>query len=226
MQVIKFIKQSKINNSFNNEYIKSKFDFHKNEIIEEFHVDVDMPKEWSIGAIIGNSGTGKSSIAKELFTIEQFEYGNESVVDELGYLANIDEIIKTFNSVGFSSAPSWLKSYHVLSNGQKMRVDLARAILSKKEIICFDEFTSVIDREVAKIGSYATAKYIRKNNKKFVAVSCHYDVLDWLEPDWVIDMNKQVFCRGNILPTKDPKSNAKSNNVVEMSGISLGDIII
>lgn len=66
-----------------------------------------------------------------------------------------------------------------------MRVDIARALCLGKPLVVFDEFTSVVDREVAKVSSYAISKAVRKSNKKFIAVTCHYDVVDWLEPDWV-----------------------------------------
>jgi GNAT superfamily N-acetyltransferase len=54
----------------------------------------------------------------------------------------------------------------------------------------FDEFTSVVDRTVAKVCSAAIAKGIRRGSIpcRFVAVTCHYDVVDWLVPDWVVDM--------------------------------------
>ena len=41
-------------------------------------------------------------------------------------------------------------------------------------------------------------KAIRKTNKKFIAVTCHYDVEDWLLPDWVFDTNSMTFrlCEG------------------------------
>ena len=45
-----------------------------------------MPTEWHIGAIVGGSGTGKSTIAKELFgdhIITGFEYKAKSVVDDI-----------------------------------------------------------------------------------------------------------------------------------------------
>jgi GNAT superfamily N-acetyltransferase len=47
-----------------------------------------------------------------------------------------------------------------------------------------------VDRNVAKIGSAAIAKAIRSGavRCRFVAVTCHYDVAEWLEPDWVLDM--------------------------------------
>jgi GNAT superfamily N-acetyltransferase len=106
---------------------------------------------------------------------------------------SVEEITSAFNAVGFSSPPSWLKPYSVLSNGQKMRVDLANAILSDKDLFVFDEFTSVVDRNVAQIGSFAMQKAIRKTNKKFIAVTCHFDVEDWLLPDWVFDTDTMTF---------------------------------
>jgi len=131
-----------------------------------------------------------------------------------------------FNSVGFSSPPSWLKPYHVLSNGEKMRVDLARSLLSKKDIVVFDEFTSVVDRNVAKITSFAVSKSVRKTKKQFVAVSCHFDILEWLEPDWVFNTNTMSFHMGKMSPSKDHLSTYKLENVTNRSGKSLENITI
>jgi ABC-type transport system involved in cytochrome bd biosynthesis fused ATPase/permease subunit len=175
--------------------------------------------------IVGASGTGKSTIAKELFNeelINGFEYKAKSVIDDMPKSAKIDDITKMFYSVGFGSVPSWLKPYAVLSNGEKMRVDLARALL-EKDFVCFDEFTSVVDRQVAQTACIAINKAIKKTDKKFVAVSCHYDILDWLQPDWVFDTNKMQCFFGNA---HDRKNNMKSENAVAESGQSLGVITI
>ena len=145
---------------------------------------------------MGKSGTGKTTIAKQLFSdliVESFDYDKESVLDDMPEKSSVKDICKSFNSVGFSSPPSWLKPYAVLSNGEKMRVDLARAILSENKTFAFDEFTSVVDRNVAKIGSLAMQKAIRKSDKKFIAITCHKDVEDWLMPDWVFDTDNMTF---------------------------------
>lgn len=107
--------------------------------------------------------------------------------------ASVKDIEKTFTAVGFSSPPSWLKPYSVLSNGEKMRADLARCILDDKTLIVFDEFTSVVNRECAKTTSLAIQKAIRRSNKQFIAVSCHDDVIDWLMPDWIYDTDQKRF---------------------------------
>lgn len=159
------------------------------------------PCNWQIGLIVGASGTGKTTIAKELYPnayVERFKYTHESILDDMPETATVSQITKVLTSVGLASVPSWLKSYDVLSNGEKMRCDLARAILSDDKLFVFDEFTSVVDRNVAKIGSFAMQKEIRKTDKQFIAVTCHYDVEDWLLPDWVFDTNTMTFrnCEG------------------------------
>ncbi|HKD35525.1 MAG TPA: GNAT family N-acetyltransferase, partial [Pirellulales bacterium] len=67
-------------------------------------------------------------------------------------------------------------------------------------VIAFDEFTSVVDRTVAKVCSAAIAKAIRggRIGCRFVAATCHYDVTEWLAPDWVIDMANRSFERRRL----------------------------
>ena len=48
-----------------------------------------------------------------------------------------------------------------------------------------DEYTSVVDRTVAQIGSHALARTVRARGQKFIAITCHEDVEPWLNPDWV-----------------------------------------
>lgn len=190
------IRESNPRNTFRVSSVVGRFDLQSSSIKEKFIGNIDIDNDWQIGLIVGNSGTGKSTIAKEIFEekyFNLFDYNADSILDDMPKNKTIDEIIMTFNSVGFSSPPSWLKPYSVLSNGEKMRVDLARCILSENEYFVFDEFTSVVDREVAKITSYAIQKSIRKSNKKFIAISCHYDIQEWLMPDWVFNTNSMTF---------------------------------
>lgn len=167
---------------------------HSNELFEG-NIEIE-GKGWNIGLIVGGSGTGKSTIAKELFKdsyVCAFQYDERSVLDNMPEKCDVGEIELAFTSVGFSSPPCWLKPYSVLSTGEKMRVDLARAILTDDETIVFDEFTSVVDREVAKTCSIAVQKQIRRLDKKFVAISCHKDIVEYLSPDWIYDTDQKSF---------------------------------
>src|SRR6185437_16894383 len=88
----------------------------------------------------------------------------------------------------------------LLSGGERFRCDLARVLLAGRPLVAFDEFSSVVDRTAAQIGAAAVSKAIRSGRleQRFVAVTCHYDVLTWLEPDWVLDMASQRLSRGRL----------------------------
>lgn len=158
----------------------------------EYHFDVPWEEQdWQIGLIHGPSGGGKSSVARALFgqdLVEGYTWPQgKAVVDCFGDKP-IREITKALSSVGFSSPPSWIKPYVVLSNGERFRANLARALLDDRPAVAFDEFTSVVDRTVAQIGSHAVAKTVRQQKgKRFVAVSCHDDIIEWLQPDWTLE---------------------------------------
>lgn len=156
---------------------------------------------WRIGLIVGPSGSGKSTIARHAFGAELFTSADvpwptdrtllDGFPQTLGTQSlGVKEITAALTAVGFSSPPAWLRPFHTLSNGEQFRATLAAALLSGRELVAFDEFTSVVDRDVAKIGSAALAKQIRADRslvKQFVAIGCHYDIIDWLCPDWILD---------------------------------------
>lgn len=152
--------------------------------------------EWSVGLIVGPSGSGKSSIMRKVYgEMPRVQWGAASVVDDFAKTLTVQQVTDACSAVGFNTIPAWLRPFGVLSNGEQFRVDLARRLLELPDPIVVDEFTSVVDRQVAQIGSHAVQKYVRKAGRKFVAVTCHYDVIDWLQPDWVLDMATQSFTR-------------------------------
>jgi GNAT superfamily N-acetyltransferase len=183
---------------------------------ERFSVELPtLDEDWQVGLIVGPSGSGKSTIAREVYGDVLYAEAqwptDRAVIDCFGEVP-LRQVVELFTAVGFSSPPSWVKPYQVLSCGERFRCDLARALsiadcglriadLGKTQsafqnpqseipLVVFDEYTSVVDRNVAKACSLAIAKGIRRGSIpcRFIAVTCHYDVAQWLEADWVLDM--------------------------------------
>jgi ABC-type lipoprotein export system ATPase subunit len=160
-----------------------------------------IPKLFKLGVIVGSSGSGKSTLLKK-FGIEEEPYWNpdKSIVS---HFDTADDAINKLTSVGLNSIPSWYKPYHVLSNGEKFRADLARKIKNNSVI---DEFTSVVDRAVAKAASVSLSRYVKNNDFENIVLStCHRDILEWLEPDWVLDTDTGELLDGFFLPDQKSK---------------------
>lgn len=219
------LKKNKVKKTFRVAKIMGEFDIIESHSDENFVGDIEIEnKNWKIGIIVGASGTGKTTIANELFkeNIKQkINYDDNAVIDNMGN-HDIEEISKMFYSVGFGSVPSWLKPYHVLSNGEKMRVDLAYSLLNH-DFIAFDEFTSVVDRRVAETACIAINKCLKNKNKKFIAISCHYDIIEWLEPDWVFNTDEMKFTE---IKKKETEKNFLLHHAQVQNGKNLGVIII
>jgi len=182
------LKSSIINDEYT-EYIYSTFDIQDNQqTITKIPMNLDnLDKfDWSIGLILGGSGSGKSTILNKLGVIREAIFDDSKpLISNFSWL-NPEEATKILMSIGLSSVPTWLRPFKLLSNGEQYRAKLAYLVSSAAddEIILIDEYTSVVDRDVAKAMSFALQKYIRKAVKKIILASCHYDIIEWLLPDW------------------------------------------
>lgn len=197
-------KQTTKKESFRVEKLIGMFDIQNAHLEQHFKGEIILPDKWNVGAIVGRSGTGKSTIARHLWGIYETQFTDKPIIDEMPQDHTVEDITKMFTNVGFSSPPHWLRPFNVLSNGEKMRVELAKSLLENNNPTVFDEFTSVVDRDVAKVVSMVVAKTARKTDKQFIAVSCHRDILEWLEPDWVFDCDimKQIDVKKNATLSK------------------------
>lgn len=205
MPTIEVEVETNVSTSIRAQQLSAAFDVPPQERHElKWHIDAPWEeKPWQVGLIVGPSGSGKSTIMRSVFgEASHVDWGEPSVVDDFDASHSIDDIAAACSAVGFNTIPAWLRPFNVLSNGEQFRVTLARLLLDTTDEvpIVIDEFTSVVDRQIAKIGANAVQKWVRKHDRQFVAATCHYDVLDWLQPDWVIDAAKQTFSWRSVQP--------------------------
>ncbi len=162
-------------------------------------------RDWQVGLVTGPSGAGKSQLAHHLWpgrVVTGFEWPqHQSVLDGFPVGLGIKDVTGLLTSVGLGSPPAWVRPYRTLSTGEAFRATVARALAeSDSELVVADEFTSTVDRQVAQVASHAVQKAVRKAGRTFVAVTCHYDVTDWLQPDWVYDVATHEFTWRSVQP--------------------------
>lgn len=159
-----------------------------------FDLEAELPiddGDWKIGLIVGPSGSGKTSLGRKIFKRDLFWAPdwprNKPLIEAIAPDAEFNDVTNALAAVGLGDVPAWLRPFNVLSNGEQFRANLARVICEAPPRVVIDEFTSVVDRQIAKFGALAFQKAWRRTPGKAVLLSCHYDIIDWTEPDWVFD---------------------------------------
>lgn len=167
-----------------------------------FYLEAELPIEdddWHIGVVVGPSGSGKSSIGRAIAEPYAPAWPREApIIDAIAPDGQIDKVTAALAAVGLGSVPTWLRPYPVLSNGEQFRATLARLVCEAPPLVVLDEFSSVVDQQIAKVGAAAFEKAWRRTHGKAVLLSCHYDILDWIRPDWVFDTASGKFERGRL----------------------------
>lgn len=189
----KIILENVITQDVYTDYVMNTFDIQDREkTLTEINYNLSEAKnfDWNIGVILGGSGSGKTSLLKKMGVLRYSQFDNRSLISNFDFLSP-EEATALLLGMGLSSVPSWLRPFSKLSNGEQYRAILAYLVATSGDsCILVDEFTSVVNRDVAKSMSFTLQKYLRKHNKRIILASCHYDILDWLQPDWTCDLQK------------------------------------
>lgn len=155
------------------------------EDMEEMNKD-----NWNILLICGKSGSGKSTILREIYgDVKPIEYDHDKCVISQFPRLSEEETCDLLSSIGLASVPTWLRKPQELSNGERARLDIAKAIYDANGgIVVLDEYTSVVNRSAAKSMSFALQRYARQKDLKIIIASCHFDIIEWLQPDYVFNL--------------------------------------
>jgi ABC-type lipoprotein export system ATPase subunit len=187
------ILKSKIERDAYVDYVVEAFDIQNAaESVTRVANNLYLPDQWNIGVIYGGSGTGKSTLLRTFGEIKTPTFdGSKPLISNFDFTTP-EQAANILSSMGLASVPSWLRPFHTLSNGEQDRARMAWLIGSANDgdVVLIDEFTSVVDRDVAKAMSNSIAKFIRRTNKRIVLASCHFDIMEWLQPDWVYSPTK------------------------------------
>ena len=187
------------------DWINKKYDIREDHN-SKINLDFELDTTKSVTVIVGGSGTGKTTLLKKWFNVDdvRFEINSRRSIFELlaedNSESEFERVSKLLFDVGLSSVPIWKNSYYTLSNGEKLRFEIAYKLNSEEDIIFIDEYTSMLDRQTAHNLSINLNKLLNQYNKRAVLATAHYDILDWINVDQVVDTTIKKHL---VLPEKE-----------------------
>lgn len=155
----------------------------------------DLPSSGLI-LVVGASGSGKSTILRKWFGRVTLEVSADQIIDQFSDPSRGESLLI---SAGLRTVPAWKRPPEQLSNGERHRFQLALCL--DRGVEFFDEFTSVVDRETAKSLAFSLQRHFKQSGmSRFVLASCHRDVIEWLDPDYIYDTDKKTWEESQLFP--------------------------
>lgn len=154
-------------------------------------------KQGDVVYITGQSGSGKSLLLKELekqmgergkkvVNLDHIALDNSKpLIDQIG--ENTNDAIHLLGLAGINDAYLFVRKPSELSDGQRYRFRLAKAIETKADVWVADEFLAVLDRIAAKVIAYSLQKTARRSGATVIVATTHTDMVPDLGPDLYIE---------------------------------------
>ena len=163
-------------------------------VFDNLELDV---KKGDIVYFTGQSGSGKSQGLKELEAQMRAEGQNvinldsifldetKTLIDQIGRDTN--DALRILSIAGLNDAYLYIRKPQELSDGQRYRFRLAKAIETQADVWVADEFMAVLDRTAAKVIAYSIQKTARKTKTTVIVATTHTDMVQDLDPDLYIE---------------------------------------
>ncbi len=151
--------------------------------------------------LAGPSGSGKSTALGRIES--HFASGcmvgrvgfrpDQAILDQVAPWAPLGEALSILTACGLGDAHLWVRPFEALSDGEKFRAKLARAVArhtrapSAAPLLC-DEFCSTLHRRVAKAISYCLHKLVTRRGLSVVLACSNEDVIADLQPHTIVWM--------------------------------------
>lgn len=146
--------------------------------------------------ITGQSGGGKSVLLRELsaqmaargktvVNLDHVELLDKPLISQIGKDTN--DAIRLLGVAGINDAYLYVRKPGELSDGQRYRFRLAKAIEAGAQVWVADEFLAVLDRTSAKVIAYSLQKAARRAGATVIVATTHTDMVEDLFPDVYVE---------------------------------------
>ncbi len=154
-----------------------------------------------IVAFVGHSGTGKStaldmveSQVPRAHNISRMTFPpSRALIDSVAPRAALSEAMAALSQCALGEAQLWMRAYEELSDGEKFRARLARAIGFASEgtapgLLIIDEFASGLHRPSAQSIAYNLRRLATRRGLAIVLATNNEDMLADLQPDTQVNL--------------------------------------
>ncbi len=176
----------------------------KTTIIESAQVAVGPGR---IVLLTGPSGGGKTSALAQIerdfaggCNVQRVAFhGEAAIVDRIAPWQALPDVLGLMCACGLGEARLWVRPFTALSDGEKFRARLARAVAlharngAAAPLLC-DEFCSMLHRRVARAVSFGLRKLVDRHRLSIVVACCQDDILADLQPDTLVKLPGQGRC--------------------------------
>lgn len=200
---------------------------------KEFIIFDDLILEVNPGDIVyitGQSGSGKSLLLRDLerqmgergmsvMNLDKVILQEDlPLIDQIG--KNTNDALRLLSIAGLNDAYLFIRRPGELSDGQRYRFRLAKAIESEADVWVADEFMAVLDRTAAKVIAYSVQKTARKLGTTVIVATTHTDMVKDLSPNLYIDkryrekLSMEVMKTAALTAGTDPMTRDQVNTLL------------
>lgn len=159
-------------------------------------LDLDV-RQGDVVYITGQSGGGKSVLLRELsrqmkgrgksvINLDDIQFDmDRPLIDQIG--TDTNDAIRLLGVAGINDAYLYVRKPGELSDGQRYRLRLAKAIEAGAQVWAADEFMAVLDRTSARVIAYSMQKAARRAGATLIVATTHTDLGRDLFPDLRVD---------------------------------------